>query len=321
MIRLGRSLTFALMAAGTACSAPSSRVAYEQSYLPATFNWSFRRRYPKAERLINAFDYGHAVLYQTLIAKRDAPTELEGRQFDFITQQLLRNPPNLAVDEAAIGPDYAKLVPELVALFDWAHVLHRQIYDVWSAPGLTDQRRDAEVARVLRYYESRPDLALSTRPKSMALMDAQPYSRVFRKRAPKFNGLLWSYHWFQLALYDALIGRRTDAESQSRVDFTVQRFFGMLADAPKHMPAEMPMAPTASPIFAGRYPEAAIVFDNLHALHDVVSDILMSPVVPASEKRAAHLAAAAVYRDDTTAIVTVDEWRRMARLMSAEPGR
>jgi len=322
MIRYTRRLAFALIAAASAsCTAPSSRVAYEQSYLPATFNWSFRRRYPQAERLINAFDYGHAVLYQTLIANRDAATELEGREFDFITQQLLRNPPNLAIDEAAIGPDYAKLVPELVALFDWAHVFHRQIYDVWSAPGLTDQRRDAEVARVLRYYESRRDLALSTRPKSMALMDAQPYSRVFREKAPKFNGLLWSYHWFQLALYDALIGRRTDAELQPRVDSTIKRFFGRLADAPKRRPAEMPMAPSASPIFADRYPEAAIVFDNLHALHDVVSDILMSPLVPTNEKRAALLAAAAVYRDDSTAVVTVEEWRRMARLMSAEPGR
>src|SRR5262249_8734619 len=252
-------------------------------------------RFPEADRLLNAFDYGHAALYQTLITRDDAAARLDGAEFDFITKDLLRHPPNLAIDEAAVGPDYAKLAPELVALFDWAHVLHRQIYDVWSVPGLTDQQRDANVARLLRYYQSRRDLALSTRPKSMALMEGQPYSRVFRPRAPKFNGLLWSYHWFQLAMYDALIMGNGGSELQSHVDSTTRRFFAMLADAPRRMPPEMPMAPTSAPIFAARYPEAAIVFDNLHALHDVVADILTSPLVPKNEKRAALLAAAAAY--------------------------
>lgn len=306
-----------VVAAVTSCAGGSfSRRGYEQSYLAARFNWSFRQRFPHAERLLNAFDYGHAELYQTLITRSDAAARLDGPEFDFVTQQLLPHPPNLAIDEAAIGPDYAKLVPELVALFDWAHVLHRQLYDVWSAPGLTDQQRDIQVARVLDYYRSRPDLALSTRPKSMALMEGQPYSRVFRTADPKFNGLLWSYHWFQLSLYDALIVGRTESELQARVDSTVRRFFAMIADAPSGMPAEMPMAPTAAPVFAERYPEAAIVFDNLHALHDVVADILMSPVVPKDQKRAAILAAAATYRDDTTSVQSVEEWRHMAKTMA-----
>jgi hypothetical protein len=94
----------------------------------------------------------------------------------------------------------------------------------------------------------------------------------------------------------------------------------MIADAPRRMPAEMPMAPAAAPVFATRYPEAAIVFDNLHALHDVVADILMSPSIPRVEKRAALLVAAATYRDDTTAVVSIQEWRQMARMM-ASPDR
>jgi hypothetical protein len=74
-----------------------------------------------------------------------------------------------------------------------------------------------------------------------------------------------------------------------------------------------------APKFAARYPEAAIVFDNLHALHDVVSDILASPAVASGRKRAALLAATAAYRDDTTAVISVDEWRAMSRMMSAHP--
>ena len=81
------------------------------------------------------------------------------------------------------------------------------------------------------------------------------------------------------------------------------------------MPTVMPMAAAVAPRFSERYPEAAIIFDNLHSLHDVVSDILASPVVPRNQKRAAILAAAASYRDDTTAVITVDAWKDMARMM------
>lgn len=123
----------------------------------------------------------------------------------------------------------------------------------------------------------------------------------------------------QLALYDALIAGRTQAQLQARVDTVVDRFFAMIDHAPNQTPAEMPLAPTASPLFAGRYPDAAIVFDNLHALHDVVSDILVSPLIPRDQKRKALLAAAAAYRDDTTAVTTMDQWREMARMMGGTP--
>jgi hypothetical protein len=56
-----------------------------------------------------------------------------------------------------------------------------------------------------------------------------------------------------------------------------------------------------------RSPQAAIIFDNLHSLHHVVSDILASNIIPRAGKRAAILAAAAAYRDDTTAVISIDE--------------
>jgi hypothetical protein len=315
-VRIGIcALLIAVMGSGCA-STTMNRTSFDQSYLATRSNWAFRNRFVGADRLLNAFDYGHAVLYQTLIARSDAARQLEGPEFDFITRQLLRHPPSVPLDEVAIAPAYATLAPELVAIFDWAHMLHRQLYDTWAAVGLTDAQRDAEVARLVAYYRSRPDLALSTRPKSMILMEGQPYSLAFRPQDPKFNGLLWSYHWFQLALYDALIAGRTQRQLEVGVDSVVKGFFRMLDDAPTRMPAEMPMAPTAAPLFSARYPDAAIVFDNLHALHDVVSDILGSPVIPRSQKRAALLAAAAAYRDDSTSVTTVEEWREMARTMA-----
>lgn len=294
---------------------PVVRSSFEQTYLRADHNWAFRDQFADADNLLNAFDYGHAVLYETLIARKDAPARLEGREFDFITNTLLRHPPTVPLEEAAIGPDYTTLVPEVAAMFEWAHMLHRQLYDV-ASDSYTNERRAAEVARILTYYRSRRDLAFSSKPKSMALMESQPYSLAFRRQDPKFNGLLWSYHWFQMALYDALLASDSWRSRRAAIDTVERRFFRMLSDAPNNMPSQMPMAPVSAPHFSEQYPEAAIIFDNLHSLHDVVSDILVSPVVPRAQKRSAILAAAAAYRDDRTAVVTREEWRSMSEMMA-----
>jgi hypothetical protein len=51
--------------------------------------------------------------------------------------------------------------------------------------------------------------------------------------------------------------------------------------------------------------------DRAHALHDVVSDILASPILPRQGKRAALLAAAAAYRDSTTGDEVIDSPERV----------
>jgi hypothetical protein len=83
------------------------------------------------------------------------------------------------------------------------------------------------------------------------------------------------------------------------------------------MPTVMPMTAAIAPEFAARYPEAAIIFDNLHSFHDVVADILASPDVPPSRKRAEVLVAAARYRDGTSSVTSVADWRAMSTMMGA----
>ena len=127
------ALAYTLVAAALALARPApleaqwSRV-YEQTYLPAAHNWVFRREYPEADRLFNAFDYGHAILYETLLTKPGADRALlETRELGFLTKELLLRPPRLPLEEAAIEPHYARLAPEAKAMFDWAHLLHRQV--------------------------------------------------------------------------------------------------------------------------------------------------------------------------------------------------
>jgi len=301
------------LGSAVACRAP---VGYEQTYLAALHNGEFRKHHRRADRIFNGFDYGHAILYETLLTNREATRALDGPVFDRVTTRVLTRPPSVPLEEAAIGPRYATLIPEVVAMFDWAHLLHRQLYDIWAAPNWSATLRDAEVARIIGYYRTRPDLAFSSLPKSMVLMDGQPYSQVFRERAPRFNGLMWSYHWMQMAVYDALMTDTVPARQRTHVEGVVDRFFALIADAPREMPTMMPMSAAVAPVFSARYPEAAIIFDNLHALHDVVSDILLSDTVPAPRKRDAVLRAAAAYRDNTTEVTSRAEWLEMSRMMT-----
>ena len=318
MTIISRGLSgLALIMLPLASSAQSGKY-FEQTYLPASHNWAFRSSYPQADRLFNAFDYGHAILYETLwrqpTAKRDV---LDTDQFGFITTRLFVRPPSVMLDESAIGPEWAKLAPEALRMFEWAHMLHRQIYDIWADDRIKPADKDAKVAEVIKYYRTRPALALSSKPKDMDLMEGQSYSLAFRQRFPKYNGLIWSYHWLQMALYDALLAGGTKAERTVNVNGVVDQFRRMTY-APETLPSIMPMSAAIAPAFSARYPEAAIMFDNLHSLHDVVSDILANTKVARGAKRKTILEAAARYRDDRTAVTSVAEWLDMSESMGVE---
>ena len=316
--------TFFLIAfvIGTLMPMPSRAqwsTTHEQFYLPGSFNWQFRRNYPGADRLFNAFDYGHAILYERLWNRPKAPvSDLETKEFDFITRRLLVNPPGLSLEEAAIEIGYVKIAPEAKMMFEWAHLLHRQIYDVLADEGLNRADKDAKVQELLRYYKSRRDLAFSSSPKSMELMEGQSYSLAFRKRYPKFNGLIWAYHWLQIGLYEPLLAGKSREERQTGVAATVTRFRQMIEQPPTRMPSVMPMTPAVAPLFTARYPEAAIIFDNLHSMHDVISDILANPSVPRDRKREEILRAGRRYRDNSSFVTTPAEWREMAAMMGVE---
>jgi ketosteroid isomerase-like protein len=316
------SLRIAALAAILGVAASPARAQWvqqnEQFYLPAAHNWVFRDNYMGADRLFNAFDYGHAILYETLYKDPQGPVErLEVDEYDFLTRKLLRNPPHVPLEEGAIEIAYVKLAPEAKLMFEWAHLLHRQLYDVLADERLAMAEKDAATEELLAYYKTRPDLAFSSSPKSMDLMDGQPYSLSFRERYPKFNGLIWTYHWLQVGLYEPLLVNSDIASRAKGVNATVGRFWQMLENAPENMPYLMPMTVGVAPTFAARYPEAAIIFDNLHMMHDVISDILASPEVPRARKRDEILRAAAMFRDDTSYIISMDEWAMMGKMMGS----
>lgn len=312
--RLLSALGLLLLGASATLTAQDRRD--EQFYYPGKFNWQFLENYPEGARLFNAFDYGHAILYEQLYTKRGAERDAALEQaYQYLTTNLLIRPPRFAVAEEVIEPAYAKLAWQAKQMFDWAHVLHRQIYDVYADERFSSEARDSLIERLTDYYLSRKEYAFTTEPKSMALMDKQYFSQVFRKEHPKFNGLIWAYHWLQVGLYEPLIAGKTPAEKQAGVKATLARFWSMLEDPPANFPKMMPMTSAIAPTFSARHPRAAVIFDNLHTLHDIISDVLAAETVPRDRKRAVIYQQLAEFRDGTRNVIGLDEWRNMAELM------
>jgi hypothetical protein len=306
-------------ALGFAIAAPQRLPAQDQRdewfYMPGSFNWQFLGTYPAAARLFNAFDYGHAVLYERLYTERgDAREELE-KEYRFLTTDLLVRPPRFAVVEEAVMPAYAKDAWRAKQMFDWAHVLHRQIYDIYSDDRLNEAAKDSLVERVTDHYLARREYAFAPLPKSMDLMEGQNFSKSFRRAYPTFNGLIWAYHWLQVGLYEPLIEGRTPAERKAGVDAAVARFWSMLEDPPSRMPAVMPMTSAIAPKFSARHRRAAAIFDNLHMMHDIISDVLTADTVPHDRKRDVIYAQLDELRDSTNNTISWEEWRRMSEMM------
>lgn len=273
-------------------------------YRPGAFNWALRRAHPEAQRLFHAFDYGHAALYEQLLLA-PADTAAMARTYRFLVEDLLVRPPRFSVPEEAVAPHYARFAWPAMQMFDWAHVLHRQLYDVYADPRLDDAARQALVERLTDAYLARRELAFAAVPKTMDLMERQPFSRTFREAHPDFNGLIWAYHWLQVGLYEALLDARDTAAARAGVARTLAEFRGMLD--PARAPGTMPMTPDVAPRFAARHPRAAAIFDNLHLAHDIISDILTDARIPRPAKRALIDAQLARLRDPTVDLAPAHE--------------
>jgi hypothetical protein len=311
--------TIAIVAVALGTAVPSAAQGQdqrdEQFYYPGSFNWRFLKSYPEAARLFNAFDYGHAVLYERLYTKRGEAHDALEKEYRFLTTDLHVRPPRFAVVEELISPAYSKLAWRAKLMFDWAHVLHRQIYDVYADEQLTMAQKDSLIERLTDYYLSRKEYAFPAVPKSMDLMEGQYFSRTFRQAYPKFNGLIWAYHWLQVGLYEPYLESGIPAEKKAGVKATVARFWSMLEDAPRRMPKMMPMTSAIAPRFSERHPRAAAIFDNLHMMHDIISDILVADTVPHGKKREVIYAQLDELQDTTGNVMSWDEWRKMGEIM------
>ena len=261
--------------------------------------YKFGDLYPEAQRLLFAFDYGHALVYERLIINRGKIADPKQFEKDLLKDVLiiLKNPPNIKVDEADIAPAYVYKFSKIVSLFDWSHLLHQFVLDILATSKDRGAGLDRRISEIYSQYNAMSRLAITDVCKTMLFMDGHYFSKAFRRSFPSFNLLIWSYHWFQIRLYEALL-KPTRVERDKAVAATVKEFWELIADLPDSAPFDMmPETAVEAPTFALRFPKIPGAFDNNHMLHDVVSDLLVSDKVREFDMRSEGLRMASLALD------------------------
>ena len=254
------------------------------------WNWAVPRELPSLFQQLNGIDFGHAHLGETLLETQD-PVRLEKARLEVL--DFIFSNPNVPPDEEQIAPTMTRLTWEVHRAFDWAHIFHRSLYDLFATDGVEDKERVYQ--QLLATYLSKPEAITSHALDLHGKLWRFPESRSFSAKSPKFNTQIWAYHWLQAATYDVQLmgGADTQRELLPRL---IEHYHGYLRTPPVCWEF-MPMLMEGAPEFARRFPEAAIVFDNLHMLHDNVDDILSRPDLYPDRhaKREAMLRMLAIY--------------------------
>lgn len=243
--------------------------------------YTFGNRYPEAQRLLFAFDYGHALVYEKLLenkGKIEDPEAFEKMLLNRI-MIILKDPPRVKVEEEDIAPGYVFHYPLVVDIFDWSHLLHQFVLDVMASP-LPRSEMKNRVEEIYAFYNSKKSIRLTDICKTMLFMDGHYFSKSFRRSYPSFNLLIWSYHWFQIKLYEDLMEEDQELRDKG-VAKTVKEFWKLISDLPDS--AEFDMMPETgkeAPRFSKMFRKIEASFDNNHMLHDIISDILTSERVP-----------------------------------------
>ncbi|MEK6634513.1 MAG: hypothetical protein AABY94_14425, partial [Nitrospirota bacterium] len=168
--------------------------------------------------------------------------------------------------------------------FDEAHALHRATYDIMTSD---EPDKDHAIRNVLAYYQESA-YAITAKRLDHHRLDQLPYSKTFRKRFPLFNATIWSYHYLQVAVYDPLQAAR-DLPAKTQAVRPILAAYRRYLEQPPVEWTFMPLTAELSPSFAARYPEIANIFDNLHMLHDNISDILASELLPTWDVKRAEI--------------------------------
>jgi hypothetical protein len=232
--------------------------------------WAMSRELPHFSREANGIDFGHAHLAETLLRTRD-PDEVEKARREVL--DFIFGWPAVKPDEEQIAPTFMRMAWEAQRAFDWAHMLHQTLYDLFASRKVTD--KEGAYRRILENYLREPDAITSHPLDHHGRLWSFPESRSFSRKFPLFNAQIWSYHWLQAAAYDAQL-RGDPSRQRELMPRLIEHYHAYLREPPVQW-GFMPMFPEVAGEFTSRFPEAAAIFDNLHMLHDNIDDVLSSP--------------------------------------------
>lgn len=253
-------------------------------YYRALWNFAMREDLAELDSEFNGVDFGHSNLYENLLLTGGTNVPAIEDRARKETLAFIATRPTINPNEEAIAPTYMKLAWRAQNTFDEAHALHRATYDIVVSD---EPDKDRAIRNVLAYYQDSA-YAITAKRLDHRRLDAFPYSQAFRKRFPLFNATIWSYHYLQVAVYDPLQAAR-DLEAKKQAVRPILSTYRRYLDQPPVQWTFMPLTKEYSPSFAAAYPEIANIFDNLHMLHDNISDILTSELLPTWEAKRAEI--------------------------------
>lgn len=275
---MAMAVTAAIAVTITGCSQFEQRD--KRFYYRALWNFALREQLKELDIEFNGVDFGHSNLYENLLLTGAKDVEAIDDKARKETLRFIATRPTLNPNEEAIAPNYMKLAWKAQNTFDEAHALHRATYDIFVSD-LKDKRTALE--KVLAFYRD-SDYAITSQRLDHRRLDTLPYSKTFRRKFPLFNATIWAYHYLQVVVYDALAHAPDLQAKQKAVEPILKTYHGYLEKPPVEWPF-MPMTAELSPKFANDYPEIANIFDNLHMMHDTISDILSSDLLPTWEDK------------------------------------
>ncbi len=241
-------------------------------YLPGEYNFAFYNKHPKVYGTVGADHYIHAIAFEILFRYGSENDLLEKEIYDNAIR-VWSHPPKFGLTMELISPEFSKLVWKATNIFDWADALHEQLYDILADERIKDKKKAYEEA--IAYYLSVPDLALSPEPIPMDVMDNQYYSGAFRINYPKFNALLWAFHWLEPVFYEGLFLFDDPAKREKILQMWIEEN----NDWFKNPTQRMPLMRDSAFQWSKFAPAAANIFDNVHTLHGMIADIMASPKV------------------------------------------
>jgi hypothetical protein len=298
-------LTLVLMAVSALWAAAQFEPRDKRFYYRAAWNFALRDNLPELDIEFNGVDFGHSNLYENLLLTRAKSVPAIEEQARRQTLQFIYSRPVLPPNEEAIAPNYMKLAWRAQNTFDEAHTLHRATYDIYASDRVAE--KEAAIRAVLAYYQQSP-YAITAKPLDHRRLDSLPFSKSFRLKFPLFNATIWAYHYLQVVVYDVLEAAPDLAAKKAVVRPILATYYGYLQQPPVHW-TFMPLTAALSPKFAACYPQIANIFDNLHMLHDNISDILVSDLFPTWEAKRAE-----IYRIlDTYYLASADATNPMIR--------
>lgn len=278
-----------------------------------------QREHPETYEVMVRLERAHGVLFGALAeegrAVRASQEKLPSYEFEFDMLDrlisLVQGDGTAEEDAAEAQAGYAALGPKAAAIIERANDFYLEVLGVLADPTITQfQARREAVQKAVERYTASP-VALPIVPKDMDVLYDHPQALDFRTGYTDAGGVIWAGHWLRLAATEPL----TDFSGEERaagLDTVRTRYYAKLSfgDPPQYFPSEIPLAPAIAPGIIFMSPEAAMIWDNLTMMTEVLADVLASPDV--MDVQGTIDAAVAFFMDPVLGTTDQGEWEIMA---------